>query len=113
MIFKKAISLFAATLVIFSVGANNILDIEGGDYTSVGIYIKSLDDNKVLVNENATTALTPASVTKAVTSATALQLLGSDFCFTTPVELNGGRSAANRATWEGTIVINASGDPTI
>lgn len=93
--------------------ASNVLGIEGGEATSVGIYIKSLKDNKILANENAEIALTPASVTKSLTSATALELLGPDFCFMTEVELDGSRSVSSKSTWDGNIVINACGDPTI
>lgn len=108
----KRIFLFIAVIAAFTgiSSAANILDIEGGEATSVGIYIKSLSDGKVLVSENASVALTPASVTKAVTSATAVNLLGLDFTFTTDVELVG---RLNGSTWEGNLVINASGDPTV
>lgn len=104
---------FVYILPLISVLSANVLDIEGGEATSVGIYIKSLADDSVLVDENAELALTPASVTKVVTSATALSLLGPDFKFSTEVELVGKRSAAARTTWEGNLVINASGDPTL
>lgn len=97
----------------FLSSASNVLDIEGGEETSVGIYIKSLETGQVVVNENASVALTPASVTKAVTSATALSLLGPDFRFVTDIQLAGRRSSSSRGTWEGNLVINASGDPTI
>lgn len=111
---KILLNIFVAAIVFSHASfASNVLDIEGGEATSVGIYIKSLADGKVLVDENASLALTPASVTKAVTSATALNLLGPDFCFVTPIELTGTRSASNRSTWEGNLVIKASGDPTI
>lgn len=105
-ILSFSLLVFAANLLF----ANNILDIEGGDATSVGIYIKSLSDGKVIVDENSSLALTPASVTKAVTSATALNILGPDFQFETTVQLVGRK---NGSTWEGNLVIIASGDPSI
>lgn len=98
------------TLTVAQAQVKNILDIEGGEATAVGIYIKSLADDRVIVNENASIALTPASVTKAVTTATALNLLGTDFRFTTNVSLIGKK---NGTTWNGDLVINAVGDPTI
>lgn len=93
-----------------TLSAENILNIEGGDATSVGIYVKDLSSGKVLVDHNSELALTPASVTKALTSATALSVLGSDFHFTTTVGYSGTRSGSH---CNGNLVINASGDPTI
>ena len=93
--------------------ADNFFDIEGGDATSVGVYVKELASGKVLVDHNSALALTPASVTKAVTTATALQKLGADWRFTTTVDLSGSRSTATRSCWNGNLVINASGDPTL
>ncbi len=93
--------------------AENILDIEGGEATSVGIYIKDLSSGQVIVDHNSSLALTPASVTKSVTSATALQTLGADWKFITTVALSGSRSAASRHSWNGNLIINASGDPTL
>ena len=101
--------LFAA--IAQSVSAENFLEIEGGDATAVGIYVKRLSDGKVLVDHNSRMALCPASITKSFTSATALQLLGKDFRFLTKVELSGQRSA-KRSSWDGNLVINAVGDPT-
>jgi len=93
--------------------SENFLDIEGGDATSVGIYVKDLTTGSVVVDYNSRLALTPASVTKAVTTATALQTLGADWRFTTTVELSGERSVSSRSCWNGNLVISASGDPTL
>ncbi len=90
--------------------AENILNIEGEEATSVGIYVKELNTGKVVIDHNSRMALTPASVTKALTSATALATLGADFTFTTTVGYSG-RCYGNRC--DGNLVINASGDPTI
>jgi D-alanyl-D-alanine carboxypeptidase/D-alanyl-D-alanine-endopeptidase (penicillin-binding protein 4) len=108
------ISLFACLAVAFSsVAQSNILNIEGGEATTVGIYIKNLATGKVIADHNSTLALTPASVTKSITTATALSMLGPDFQFATDVELVGERSGASRSTWNGNIVIHASADPTL
>ncbi len=101
-----ALAIAAASLV----SAQCPLKIEGADAASIGIYVKDLTSGKVLVDYNSNQALTPASVTKALTSATALSMLGADFRFTTTVgcsgDISGGRCSGN-------LVINASGDPTI
>lgn len=38
--------------------ADNFFDIEGGDATSVGVYVKELASGKVLVDHNSALALT-------------------------------------------------------
>ena len=86
------------------------LGIPGEAHTSVGIYIKSLVDDSVVVSNNADIALTPASTMKALTTATAMTLLGNDFTFQTPVRLEGKRHGKH---WHGDIVIESCGDPTI
>lgn len=105
-----AITVMAAAALFAS--AVNTLDIENGDATTVGIYIKDLATGRVVFEENSSLALTPASVTKTVTTASALITLGPDFRFTTTVALAGHRSATVRSRWEGDIVIYSSGDPT-
>lgn len=93
-----------------TVSANNY-EIEGGESAAIGVYIKSLDDNRVIVNENASIGLTPASVTKIVTSATCLNILGPDFRFKTKVSLSG--ELASKGIWNGNLIIEGSGDPSI
>ncbi len=88
----------------------NILDIEGGEATMTGIYIKDLATDSVIVDHNSALAITPASITKAVTTATALTTLGPDFRFATTVELVG---QAKRKRWSGDLVIRSSADPTL
>jgi len=112
------ISIFSIVMAVVAcmpatVCAYNIIDIEGAEATTIGIYIKELETGNVLVDHNASLAMTPASVTKAVTTATALSTLGPDYCFTTTVELEGARSTSARGRWNGNLVITASGDPTV
>ena len=81
-------TLAAAALLIsctLNTWAENILGIDGEESTSVGIYIKDLTTGDVLVDHNSQLALTPASVMKAVTTASALSINGPDRCFTTPL----------------------------
>ncbi len=92
---------------------NNILGLDDGDATTVGIYIKDLSTGQVLVDHNASLALTPASVTKIVTSASAMLTVGPDYRFTTDITLAGRRSGSDRSRWEGDLIINSCGDPTI
>lgn len=110
----RFLSGIAGVLLAFTAAAqtSNILDIDGGEATVTGIYIKDLASGRVIVDHNSQLALTPASVTKAVTSATALATLGPGHRFTTRVTLEGSRSDKARGKWNGNLVIHASADPT-
>jgi D-alanyl-D-alanine carboxypeptidase/D-alanyl-D-alanine-endopeptidase (penicillin-binding protein 4) len=93
----------------------SFLGIDGEESTSVGIYIKDIrqttpESGLVIVDHNSRMALTPASVMKVVTTATALDVLGEDYRFSTPVELRGARLGSK---WVGNLVVKASGDPTL
>ncbi len=91
--------------------AQSILNIKGEATTSLGIYIKNLKTNKVVFETNASKALVPASITKALTSATALLLLGSDFSFSTNVTLD--KYTLSKGCLKGSMIIHAVGDPTL
>ena len=108
--YRYFILVFLLLIAVVTAHAN-ILDIEDGEATLTGIYIKDLVTDSVLVDHNSAFALTPASITKCVTTATAMSILGPDFHFTTTVELTGER--LNRRRWNGNLVIRASGDPTL
>ena len=88
-----------------------ILDIDGEESTSVGIYIKDISTGEVLMDYISGLALTPASVTKVITTATALSIKGANGHFTTNVVLRGEKAATG--VWNGDIVVQAVADPTI
>ena len=107
-------TLAAAALLIsctLNTWAENILGIDGEESTSVGIYIKDLTTGDVLVDHNSQLALTPASVMKAVTTASALSINGPDRCFTTRVSLRGSKGAAG--VWNGDLIVAGAADPTL
>lgn len=91
--------------------SSHILGIKGEDHTSIGLYIKDLKADTVVFEHNAKKCMVPASITKLLTSATAMSLLGNDYVFETKVYLTGSSDGKNG--WNGDIVIKASGDPTI
>lgn len=76
-----------------------------------GIEIYSLTDNKILYALNADKLFVPGSVTKLVTEGTAMDLLGPDYRFRTPVYRTGPLSA--NGVLNGDLVMVASGDPNI
>ncbi len=93
-----------------SAAAQSVLGIDGEESTSVGIYIKDLKTGKVLTDHNSQLALTPASVMKSITTASALSIAGPDRRFSTPVVLKG---HPDGDTWRGDIVVRTCADPTI
>ncbi len=66
---RTILYLFALFLVMpLAAASEAILGIDGEESTSVGIYIKDLRTDSVLLDFNSQLALTPASVMKCVTS---------------------------------------------
>lgn len=91
--------------------AQNVLGVKGENNSSFGFYIKDLSSGKVCFESNSTKALVPASITKSLTSASALSILGPEFKFTTTVDLN--YSSLKKGVLRGELIVNASGDPTL
>lgn len=91
-------------------GARDILGIPGEEATSVGIYIAELNSGKILMDNNSDVALTPASVMKAITTATTLSVLGTEYRFRTNVYTTG-RMADG--VLHGNVLIKGGGDPTL
>ena len=77
---------------------------------SIGFIITDLATEKTLVSKNAETCLTPASVSKVITTATALELLGANFQFETSLQYDG---TLENGILNGNLYICGGGDPTI
>lgn len=76
---------------------------------SLGISLIDLKTGKAVFEHNATQFFYPASLQKTITTATALQLLGSDFKYETKVYYSG---AIENGKLNGNLIIEPSGDPT-
>lgn len=76
----------------------------------MGVSIKSVSTNKVLVSYNAQKSLAPASTLKLISSATALSTLGENYTYTTQLNYSG-QIADSVLT--GDIIIKGSGDPSL
>lgn len=74
-------------------------------HASIGIQVTDLKTGKTVASHDADKSLTPASVAKVITSATALELLGENYRYTTRVALD-----ENNPT---RILVLGSGDPTL
>jgi serine-type D-Ala-D-Ala carboxypeptidase/endopeptidase (penicillin-binding protein 4) len=77
---------------------------------SVGLSIIDLATGKPVFSHDAARRLTPASSQKIIVGATALEVLGPDHQFVTPVYAAG---QINSGVLEGNLVIVAQGDPTL
>lgn len=80
-------------------------------HTSWGFYAKSIATGKVLAAYNENKSLTPASTLKALTTATALAVLGEDFTFQTQLAYDG--TIDKTGTLQGNLYIIGGGDPTL
>ncbi len=76
-----------------------------------GIRIATLEGDSTVYELNADRLFIPGSTAKLVTVGTALELLGGDFRFLTPIHRTGKVSPAG--TLEGDLVLVASGDPNL
>ncbi|MDO5296007.1 MAG: D-alanyl-D-alanine carboxypeptidase/D-alanyl-D-alanine-endopeptidase [bacterium] len=74
-----------------------------------GAYIKVLDSERVLYSHNGDTPLVPASNLKIVTTATALDLLGPDYRYTTELW---GPPVSDKGVIQGNLYLRGNGDPT-
>lgn len=71
-------------------------------HAQIGFQLRDVATNKVVAEYQAQQSLTPASVTKIITTATALDMLGADFRFETRLEYDGDN-----------LYIIGGGDPTL
>lgn len=108
---KSLFLTFALTYAPVAGAQETILGFDGEESTGVGIYIKEIATDEILVDHNSQMALTPASVMKAVTAATALSVRGADARFHTPVLLKGAKG--QNGTWKGNLIVRSCGDPTL
>ena len=75
-----------------------------------GFYLATADSGEVLCEFSSRRSLVPASVLKAVTTGTALRLLGPDYRFATVLQHDG---KAEGKVLSGNIYIRGGGDPTL
>lgn len=103
-----SLALMSSPLIV---AQETVLGIDGEESTGVGIFIKDLATGEILIDHNSQMALTPASVMKAVTTASALSMRGAEARFETPVLLKGAKG--QNGTWRGNLIVRSCGDPTL
>ncbi|MEM1093462.1 MAG: D-alanyl-D-alanine carboxypeptidase/D-alanyl-D-alanine-endopeptidase [Bacteroidota bacterium] len=87
---------------------DQILYDERADAAFWGIHVQDLTSGRVMVARNADKSFLPASNQKLLTSAAALDALGSDFRYETRLHLAG---SIDEGTLTGDLIIEGSGDP--
>ena len=75
-----------------------------------GVLVKSLKTGEIIYKRNADKLFIPASNMKLFTSAAALNLLGSNYVYTTELSANG---IIKNGKLDGDLIIQGTGDPTI
>ena len=78
---------------------------------SVGIHVLDLSSAETIFEWNPEKLLIPASTMKLVTTAAALEILGSDYRFQTKIAYSG--KIGNNETLNGNLVVIGGGDPTL
>ena len=92
---------FCCSLSLFS---QNLSDAR------MSLIITDITSDATIADIDSRTPMTPASITKLITTATALELLGENFRFATEIFIDGNISDS---TLHGNLIVRAVGDPTI
>ena len=79
-------------------------------HATISYEVLDLKTGEVIASQNPELCATPASVTKLITTATALELLGGDFQFSTYIETNG---TIEGNVLNGDLIIRGGADPTL
>ena len=90
---------------------DKIVDQKDVASAQIGVFVMSLSDGKVLYDRQADKLFMPASALKTVTSAAALDKLGPDYRYHTPVLADAAPDAAG--TIKGNLYLKGSGDPVL
>lgn len=88
----------------------SIINIQDFSNAFIGVCILSLETGEYIFNRNENICFVPASTNKIITTAAALDYLGSDFRYNTPFYLDG--KITENGEFTGNIIIRGSGDPT-
>ncbi len=104
---KTCLFLFCCIFYSFIINGQYQIGDRG---TGVSMCIKMIGSKKELVSYHSNLRLIPASLTKIITTSTALELLGPDYTFKTKFVCSG---KVQNGCLEGNLIIQAGGDPTL
>lgn len=77
---------------------------------AVAVYVKESGTGTTLISHNSTTPFKPASITKLVTTYSALEILGEDYVWHTPVYMTG---IVQNGELKGNLIFRGVGDPSL
>ncbi len=89
---------------------NRIFDDAAFGHAHWGVLVRSLDTGETIYSRNAERLFIPASNTKLLTAAAALETLGPDYRYRTTVSTSG---PVRNGVLEGALIVTGTGDPTI
>ena len=79
---------------------------------SIGLFVKDVNSGEVIASLNPDISIAPASTQKLITTATALEIFGSDYKFKTRLEYTGRIDTAT-GILDGDLIIKGGGDPAL
>jgi D-alanyl-D-alanine carboxypeptidase/D-alanyl-D-alanine-endopeptidase (penicillin-binding protein 4) len=121
--FKKHYSCFSVSFFVLFIGYGEYLPAQNDaainrfagnpslKHAGIGIKVVEVTSGKTLSSYNAGLALCPASTLKVLTTATALEMFGPEYRFSTQIAYTG--RLLRGGTLEGDLLIVGSGDPTL
>lgn len=114
MSFGKTVVCFVAKITclifLFAFGCSLSLFSQSSSDVRMSLIITDIASDTTIADIDSRTPMTPASITKLITTATALELLDDDFRFATEILIDGNISDS---TLHGNLIVRAVGDPTI
>ncbi|MDE6533612.1 MAG: D-alanyl-D-alanine carboxypeptidase [Muribaculaceae bacterium] len=94
----------------FSEAVSNFIDNNGIKPESVAVKVIDLSDGKTIASHNTSSPLVPASIMKSVTTAALLDKTGIDFCYNTPVYIDG---PLDMGILRGNLIVEGACDPSL
>lgn len=109
---KKILLLWLALMSVWVLSAQNLSMFRQESYrhASLSVCVRSLDDGRTVADHQSEKTLSPASVTKLITTAAALECLGADYRFETRLAYDG---RLEGPVLRGNVWIVAGGDPSL
>lgn len=105
-----AVTFYSVLLTVY--GQQSPLAFTNSEMASVGILVKDVKTDKVITSYNDNKIFTPASTMKLVTVAAAMKAIPSESSYLTRIDYRGQLNRTD-SIFNGVIIIEPSGDPTI
>ncbi len=105
-------NIYGQTFAALQEELNNLLLDPDLKNASISFSAMDLNTKQIVSELNPNQSLVPASITKLITTATALEVLGANFQFTTSLYYNGAIDTVNKIL-NGNIIIKGGGDPAL